>query len=100
MQQRQRRAPNRRVPGRRAVLLTVGEESDQITPFWGAVATHGLGEDFVAYGYPESIFGSDARQPTPRLFKGHYQRFLHYRSFMGYHYDAGELSIGVPAGLS
>jgi hypothetical protein len=45
-------------------------------PFWGFVGNYGLGEDFFAFGYPESVFGPDSRMPTARLFKGHFQRFL------------------------
>jgi hypothetical protein len=37
---------------------------------------------------------------TPRLFRGHYQRFLTYESPLGYTYAAGELSIAAPGGLS
>jgi len=40
------------------------------------------------------VFGPDSRVPRPRLFKGHFQRFLEHRSFAGYRYAAGELSIG------
>jgi hypothetical protein len=69
-------------------------------PFWGCVGNYGMGEDFFAFGYPESVFGPDSRMPTARLFKGHFQRFLDYRSFAGYRYGAGEMSVGAPAGLS
>jgi hypothetical protein len=70
-------------------------------PFPGhLVANHSLGEDFMAFGYPESVYGPDARRATARLFKGHYQRFFGHQSHLGYHYHAAELSVGCPAGLS
>ena len=59
-----------------------------------------MGEDFFAYGYPADPIGPNASAPTQRLFKGHYQRFMEHRSFMGYRYLAGEMSIAAPAGLS
>lgn len=83
-----------------AVLQLAEDESDVSEPFWDCVGNFHLGEDFVAYGFPEDIFGEDVRKPTPRLFKGSFQRFMQHESFMGYHYLAGELSIGCPAGLS
>jgi hypothetical protein len=89
-----------RHPSADVAILTLDEEPDGVEPFWSAVSNYGLGEDFLAFGFPESIFGPDARQPTPRLFKGSYQRFFDHESHMGYEYFAGELSIGCPAGLS
>lgn len=70
-------------------------------PFSGhTVSNFQLGEDFLAYGYPESVYGPEAREPTPRLFKGHYQRFFGHQSHMGHRYLAAELNVGCPAGLS
>lgn len=62
-----------------------------------------LGEDFIAYGYPidgPATSGQIVQRPTPRLFKGHYQRFMPYTTPRGYSYLAGELSITAPGGLS
>lgn len=83
-----------------AILTVVTRETDTSDPFWGTVGNYSLGEDFLAFGYPEDVFGANARTPTPRLFKGSFQRFFHYSSRLGYRYLAGELSIGCPAGLS
>ena len=82
-------------------LITLAEhEADVGEPFWGAVANWSLAEDFLAYGYPEDIFGEDARVPVQRIFKGSFQRFLQYKSRLGFEYVAGEMSIGCPGGLS
>lgn len=61
---------------------------------------HEVGEDFVAFGYPESVFGVNDREPVPRAFRGYFQRFFMYQSFAGYVYIAAEMSIPSPAGLS
>lgn len=91
-----------------ALLLGAGFDetkslpTPQIAPVDG-VGNVALGEDFVAYGYPVEgpISGNELTQrPTPRLFKGHYQRFMPYSTPRGYRYLAGELSIPVPGGLS
>jgi hypothetical protein len=34
------------------------------------VSNYALGEDFMAYGYPEDVYGPDPQRATPRLFKG------------------------------
>jgi hypothetical protein len=59
-----------------------------------------LGDDFVAYGLPEDAAGPNASTPVPRVFRGYYQRFVHYQSPLGYEYLAAELNIACPAGLS
>ncbi len=77
------------------------DRNDPAVPFYACASTYLLGEDFIAYGFPESVFGQDQREPTPRLFKGYYQRFIkEYRSHNGSTYDAGEMSIPAPPGLS
>lgn len=83
-----------------AAILTLDSEPEGVEPFWSSASNYGLGEDFLAFGFPESIFGPDARQPTARLFKGSYQRFFDHESHLGFRYFAGELSLGCPAGLS
>lgn len=72
-----------------------------VEPFWNAVGNYSMGEDFMAYGYPEGVFGEGAGRPVPRVFRGHYQRFLDYQSqHLRYRYVAGEMSIPSPVGLS
>lgn len=69
-------------------------------PFWGVVSNWSLGEEFMAYGYPADVLGREPDQPTERLFRGYYQRFMRHRGHLGYAYLAAELSIPSPAGLS
>ena len=59
-----------------------------------------LGEEFYAFGYPPSVFGPSASEPTARLFTGNFQRFIDHQSHLGYRYIAGEMSIACPQGLS
>jgi hypothetical protein len=58
-----------------------------------------LGEEFMAFGYPEDTLGPHPAQPVPRLFRGHFQRTFDYRRSR-FNYIAGEISIPSPAGLS
>jgi hypothetical protein len=74
-------------------------EVEPAEPFWGVAENAKLGETFHAFGWPEEFGGDEG--PTPRLFAGHYQRFVpRYRSHMGYEYRAGEMSIPFPGGLT
>ncbi len=59
--------------------------------------TYGI--DIVAYGYPAHS-ASGVIVPTPRLFKGHVQRYFNHVSHLGYEYVAAELNFGCPVGLS
>jgi hypothetical protein len=61
---------------------------------------HQLGIEFFAYGYPENVLSAHEREPTARLFGGIIQRYFTNPSFMGYSYEAAEMSIPAPAGLS
>jgi len=83
------------------VALAVLSDAPQTDPFWNVVSPH-LGEDFIAYGYPEDPFPGLGLVPTPRIFKGHIQR--HIRNYKSdstrYEYDAIELSMPCPPGLS
>src|SRR5439155_19134527 len=84
-----------------AILRVGRHEPAQLEPFWNYVANWGLGEDFMAYGYPMDVLGPNSAAPTARLFKGHYQRFMEFASVLHpYRYLAGEMSIAAPAGLS
>jgi hypothetical protein len=71
-----------------------------IEVFSDAASNLALGEDFIAYGFPEDTLGEDAYMPTARIFRGYFQRFVQYKSFRGYEYFAGELSMPCPGGLS
>jgi hypothetical protein len=95
----------RTLPMSDAAREVIGEREaateDRTEPFWGHVSNYGIGEDFHAFGFPENIFGDEQRTPTPRLFKGNFQRFMEYESrHLRYRYFAGEMSIAAPAGLS
>jgi Trypsin-like peptidase domain len=83
-----------------AVVTLVGMPDNRTQPFWNPVDPHGLGDEFFAFGYPEDTFGEDPRVPTPRMFKGHFQRLFPHKSHLGYRYQAGELNIACPSGLS
>ncbi len=84
-----------------AVLEIAKADEEGVEPFVYAVNNWSLGEDFYAFGYPEDLFGENQGRPTPRLFKGHFQRFIPtYQSKLSYLYFAAELSIPAPAGLS
>ena len=69
--------------------------------FWDGVSNFQLGEQFMTYGFPVAAPSPDMQSgvPAPRLFLGHYQRFLTYAEHR-YRYLAGEMSIPAPAGLS
>ena len=73
---------------------------DGIEPFHQIAKNYKLGEDVISYGFPEDMVGTNQGNPTPRLFKGYYQRFFEHTSYMGYTYTAGELNIACPHGLS
>lgn len=80
---------------------TIHAEGDEVEPFQSIVGNWTLGEDFFAYGYPVDVLGHIASQPTERLFKGYFQRFvMHQSSHSPYRYLAGEMNFTCPAGLS
>jgi hypothetical protein len=81
-----------------------GEDSGAY--FRDFVGNFQLGEDFFAYGYPKGGPTGDLKRDmedpnvvTPRLFKGHFQRFFIHQH-LSYRYSAAELSISAPLGLS
>lgn len=88
-----------------AVAVTEPDADDDGTgysdgAFWNCVGNWSLGEELLAYGFPTEGPFQGAGVPTPRLFTGHYQRFLEWRPPNGRPYLAGEMSIPAPAGLS
>jgi hypothetical protein len=89
-----------RHPSADLAVLHIDTAHDGVEPFTRITAGYALGLDFYAHGFPEDVFGKDARKPIARTFRGYFQRFLEYQSFLGYQYSAGELSIQCPAGLS
>jgi S1-C subfamily serine protease len=68
--------------------------------FWDCPSNWALGEQFMAYGFPEETNSEGPIQATPRLFVGHYQRFFEFNSPSNFRYTAGEMSVPAPAGLS
>jgi hypothetical protein len=60
-----------------------------------------IGPQFFAFGYPEDAMEGEAPSPKPRVFVGHYQRFFRHKSLhTGREYEAVELGIPAPGGLS
>lgn len=58
-----------------------------------------FGIEVMACGFPEeSRLGKP--EPTARVFKGHVQRFVNWKSHLGYKYFGAELSFRCPGGLS
>lgn len=86
-------------PGPDLAVMQLAEPSTA-QPFKNVGTNFTLGESFMAYGYPYDVLGPTSGMPTARLFRGHYQRFVYFTSHMGYGYNAGELSIAAPGGLS
>lgn len=87
-----------------AIMVTSRRDDDDgmgysAGAFWNCVGNVSLGEEFMAYGFPTEGPYHEADAPTPRLFVGHYQRFLRFDRFRT-SYFAGEMSMPAPAGLS
>jgi len=90
-----------------AVLTVEGEPPGSIEgaadPFLSVgFACRVMAEEFVAFGYPigDSPTPSFPRPgPIPRTFVGHYQRIFPYERG-GHRFEAGELSVTAPEGLS
>jgi hypothetical protein len=59
-----------------------------------------LAGDYITYGYPEDISLTKGPTPTPRVFKGYFQRLFLHESNFDYKYSAIELSTPCPKGLS
>lgn len=87
-------------PSADVALLEVRADH-QLVPFWHVAENLTLGEEFMAYGFPEDTFGEHERAIAYRFFRGHFQRFMPYRSpVTGFSYEAIELNVATPGGLS
>ena len=83
-----------------AILSVPGIKENDITwPQYQIFNDNSWGEDYMALGYPQEYIAGDFK-PTPRIFKGHIQRYFNHKSHLGYIYYAAELSAGCPRGLS
>jgi hypothetical protein len=82
-----------------AICITDNRWAGTYDPFWNYVSNYGLGEEFMTYGYPVETPYMGQVKPSERLFIGYYQRFFKH-SRDKYEYNAGEISITCPAGLS
>jgi hypothetical protein len=49
-----------------AILHLPADTEPKVEPFWDFVSNFGWAEEFLAFGYPEDVFGTTTRQPTPR----------------------------------
>lgn len=80
-------------------LLELSTEIESVVGF-SFIHEPGLGEEFTAVGFPEDVMSTTDRQPTLRVFHGHIQRVFTHHSHQGHQYQAVEMSIAAPAGLS
>ena len=86
-----------------ALLRLASIEHDAGTEAFPRVHDRPSAQDFMAFGYPIGVFAWEASgPPEPRLFKGHFQRFIFPFAPEGsaYSYVAAEMSIPAPVGLS
>jgi hypothetical protein len=86
-----------------ALVLRGAPDATRTRQAFGEISRVGFGGDeFMSYGFPTEgpSYDAAAETPIPRVFVGHYQRFLEYASSGSLPYRAGELSITAPAGLS
>lgn len=83
-----------------AILVLEGHPPFQQNYFRSVVPANDYGFEINTFGYPEDTLGPNAGRQVPRFFKGHYQRVFEHHSHMNYQYQAAELSIACPAGLS
>ena len=68
-------------------------------PVYSLYDDRGFGVEVMSCGFPEDV-ALDRSAPTARVFRGHVQRFMDWRSYFGYEYFAAELSFRCPGGLS
>ena len=85
------------------VCLLEAEAGSDCDPFnWIGDPQGTVGLTFEAFGYPSDVgmWGDEDKVPKPRLFRGHIQRQMRHQSHMPYRYQAAELNIPAPRGLS
>jgi S1-C subfamily serine protease len=83
-----------------AVLEIEGVDETTIGwPVYSLFDDRGFGTEVMSCGFPEDV-ALGQRAPTGRVFRGHVQRFMDWRSHLGYEYSAAELSFRCPGGLS
>lgn len=78
--------------------LVPGEPVPEFFLAWNSENV-GIATDFLAFGYPEDFTVGGVVAPTARLFKGHFQRGFEFKD-RSYRYEAYEMSIPAPPGLS
>lgn len=84
-----------------ALLHTVPMTAVPVVPFADAAPVGGVGRDFMAFGWPDNTVAPDTPPgPRPRLFKGHVQQTMAWKSYDGYQYAALEMNIECPTGMS
>lgn len=69
-------------------------------PVYSLLDDRGFGVEVMSCGFPEDIAIDQSAAPVARVFRGHIQRFMEWRSHLGYEYLAAELSFRCPGGLS
>jgi len=85
--------------GSRQKVEELGGDSDAAF-FADGVSDLSLGDDFMSYGFPSEGPAERAENgPIPRFFKGYFQRFYAVTQNDS-NYEAVELSIPAPGGLS
>lgn len=83
-----------------ALVVVDRVPNDPTQPFSGHLRRAAPGVGVTVYGYPEDIFGEAQGQPVPRVLSSNVQRLMPYTSPLGFQYDAIELSLGAPPGVS
>ncbi|MFN2430220.1 MAG: serine protease [Cryomorphaceae bacterium] len=83
-----------------AILRVDGIDEREIGfPKYKLFDDRAYGIEVMACGFPEETYLKKP-VPTARVFRGHVQRFVNYKSHLGYEYLAAELSFRCPGGLS
>lgn len=83
-----------------ALLVAESPEDDSLQPFRGYLRRVSPGHDVTIYGFSADTFGPDPDRPVPRVLRTYAQRVMQYNSPLGFAYEAVELGISCPAGVS